>query len=201
MAKLDDYPNSKLYWFGGWIYDFTKIATFIVFLLLVTHYFFVTIFIVDGVSMETTLQSKDIMLVNRLEYKQHPIKRGDVIALYFPGEDQKKFVKRVIGLPGEKVKIEIDHVYINNKLISEPYLNGMPTRPDQVVALEDNEYFIMGDNRELSSDSRIWGPLPENYIIGKTVYRFLNTSAVIAKTKQGLSEIKLSDFYQAKIAR
>lgn len=178
MEKVT-YPNSNLYWFGGWVYDFTKIATIFVFAFLLTHYFFFTIFIVNGASMDTTLANNDMMFVNRIYYKNHPVARGDIIALYFPGEVEKKFVKRVVGLPGETVTISEGSVSINGVLISEPYINGVQTKPDQTVVLEGDEYYVMGDNREVSSDSRIWGPLPKNYIIGKADHRLFNTGNVL----------------------
>lgn len=186
-AKKLTYPNSKLYWFGGWVYDFTKFATFFMFFFLLVHYFLFTIFIVDGISMDKTLASGDLMLVDRINYKLHPVERGDIIALYFPGEDEKKFVKRVVGLPMEKITITGDQVLINGVILDEPYLKGAPTNPDLEIVLEKNEYFMMGDNRGASSDSRIWGPLSKNYIIGKTSYRLLNTKNVgqsIRKTCQ-----------------
>ncbi len=191
-VKVETYPNSKLYWFGGWVYDFTKIATFFVFFALICHYFFFTIFFVSGISMDKTMKSGDMMIINRIHYRQSSVLRGDIIALYFPGEEEKKFVKRIIGLPGEKIKIINDKVYINDRVFSEPYLKGVPTKPSQEVKLEDNEYFVMGDNREASSDSRVWGPLPRNYIIGKTTYKILNNGEVAKGIKNDLRSIKTS---------
>ena len=187
-AKTVAYPNSKLYWFGGWVYDFTKIATFFVFFFLLVHYFLFTIFIVKVISMNKTMTDSDMMLVDRIRYKTHPVERGDIIALYFPGEDEKKFVKRIIGLPNEKVTIVDDKVLINDTIIRESYLNGAPTKPDMEIVLEKNEYFVMGDNREASSDSRIWGPLPKNYIIGVASYRLLNINATAKSSSYNLKK-------------
>lgn len=183
-----DYPNRKLYWFAGWLYDFTKVATFFVFALVITHYFFFTIFIVKGASMEPKLIDGDIMLVNRVQYRTTPINRGDVIALYFPGEDEEKFVKRVIGLPGETVKIENANILINNQIIDEPYIDNNTTKPNQTVKLNDDEYFVMGDNREVSSDSRVWGPLSKQYIIGIVDNRLANKNQWKESIKKNIIE-------------
>lgn len=124
--------------------------------------------------MEPLLIDGDIMLINRIEYHSQLPERGDVIAMYFPGAAQEKYVKRIIGLPGETVEIKSGKVYINNIELPEAYVNDARTTPDQVTQLDSNEYFVMGDNRAVSSDSRTWGPLPKKYIIGEVKNRLTN---------------------------
>lgn len=163
----------KLYWFSGWLYDFSKYAAIILVMGLITHYFFYSVLIVRGKSMEPNFIDGDVMLVDKISYQINNPRRGDVVAMYFPGEASKRFIKRVVGLPGEKIKISNSKLYINNGLIDEPYLSeGTATLPDTDRQLSADEYFVMGDNRTNSSDSRAWGPVPERYIIGRAFSKF-----------------------------
>lgn len=163
-----------IYWFGGWIFDFTKIVTLLAFLILIVHYFFYTVLIVKGDSMRPNYWDGDVLMIDRVAYRLNRPHRGDPISLYFPGEVEKKFMKRIIGLPGEAVTIKQNQVFINQKLLNEPYIKNIPTVPDMDIKLHDDEYFVLGDNRDVSSDSRIWGPLPKEYIIGATTERLGN---------------------------
>lgn len=165
-----------IYWFGGWLFDFTKAITVIAFLGLMVHYFFYSVLIVKGESMEPNYYTGDIMTIDRVHYRLHKPTRGEVIALYFPGEIEKKFIKRIIGLPGETITIRKGEIYINNQVISEPYIEtNKKTYPNIDIKLHQQEYFILGDNRESSSDSRIWGPLPQEYILGVVDEKIGNT--------------------------
>lgn len=117
----------------------------------------------------------DILLINKISYFYDHPKRGDVIVMYWPGEIEKRFIKRIVGLPGETVKIVAGGVLIDDQLINEPYLRPETiTVPDLERKLGVGEYFVLGDNRANSSDSRAWGPVPESFIIGKV--NFLPTS-------------------------
>lgn len=173
-----------LYWIGGWIFDFTKIITILTFFGLFVNYFIYTVLIVKGESMEPNYWDGDVMIVDRIRYRVTPPERDDVIALYFPGELDKKFIKRIIGLPNEEITIKDGNLYINQALIQEPYLPALTTRPDMDLKLGADEYFVMGDNRDLSSDSRIWGPLPAESILGVVEYKVMNTKSWQNKVKQ-----------------
>lgn len=164
--------SERLYWISGWAYDFSKIATVLLFLGLLCHYYFFTILIVRGQSMVPTYQDGQVLSVNKLAYVFGQPQRGDVVAMYFPGETQKRFIKRVVGLPGETVTIFGGHIFINNSPLPEAYLShDVVTVPDLQRTLVEGEYFVVGDNRSNSSDSRAWGPVPESFIIGKAVGR------------------------------
>jgi len=127
--------------------------------------------------MEPTLYNDEYVLVNRLVYYINSPQRGDEVILRFPGDpEHKKYIKRVIGLPGEKIELNNGYVYINGRKLIESYLpNTTKTNPYNLSSfvIDENNYFLMGDNRENSSDSRIWGTCPGDDIIGKAFFRII----------------------------
>lgn len=127
--------------------------------------FIITPVRVDGDSMKNTLKNGDILLL----YKLSSIDRFDIIVLD-EEKDNEKIIKRVIGLPGETVAIKNGKIYINDKVIDDEYAYGQ-TSDYNKVTLKDDEYFILGDNRLISKDSRYFGPIKENEIKGKIVFR------------------------------
>lgn len=127
--------------------------------------FIITPVRVDGDSMKNALKNGDILLL----YKLGSINRLDIIVLD-EEKDNEKIIKRVIGLPGETVAIKKGKIYINDKVIDDEYAYGETSDYDKVT-LEDDEYFILGDNRLISKDSRYFGPIKENEIKGKIVFR------------------------------
>lgn len=127
--------------------------------------FIITPVRVDGDSMKNTLKNGDILLL----YKLSSIDRFDIIVLD-EEKDNEKIIKRVIGLPGETVAIKKGKIYINDKLIDDEYAYGETSDFDKVT-LRDDEYFILGDNRLISKDSRYFGPIKDNEIKGKIVFR------------------------------
>lgn len=160
--------TEKLYWFSGWLYDFSKLATILLVGGLITHYFFYSVLVVRGASMEPNYYDGEVLAVSKISYQIDNPKRGDVVAMFFPGETDKRFIKRVVALPGETVSITEGMVYVNGQPLPEDYLpKDLATTPDLTRQLTEDEYFVMGDNRTASSDSRAWGPVPESYIIGK----------------------------------
>jgi signal peptidase I len=125
---------------------------------------------VIGLSMYSTLDDNDYLIANKLDYRLHPPQRGDVIIMRDPFDSSKDFIKRVIALPGEELLIKDAHVYINGHLLNEPYLRtdepwnnnaNWPAPGSQDAGLPRtlpaNQYFVMGDNRNASSDSRVFG--------------------------------------------
>lgn len=126
-------------------------------------------FKVDGPSMMPTLQNSEYILVDKAEYYLHAPRRGDVIVFIAPPSTATDYVKRIIGVPGDNIRVGQDGVvYVNGTRINEPYVNDLDNPYGQVTyTLKANQYFVLGDNRGDSSDSRAWGPVPRNYIIGK----------------------------------
>ena len=124
-------------------------------------------FVVDGSSMEPNFHTGQLLVVNRLAYQYGTLRRGDVIVFRFPGNTADDYIKRIIGLPGETVSIEAGHIYVNGKLLEEPYLAPDTLMYDGQWVVPPDSYFVLGDNRAHSSDSRSWGMLEKGYIIGK----------------------------------
>jgi len=124
-------------------------------------------FQVRGSSMEPTLHSGQYLIVSRLSYRLGDPQRGDVIVFEPPNGTQDDYIKRIIGLPGETVEARGGSIWIDGLQLEEPYVSG--TAPyNGAWDLQDDEYFVLGDNRPNSSDSHSWGPLPRDNIVGKT---------------------------------
>lgn len=123
---------------------------------------------VDGSSMRPTLQTGEYVLVNRLAYRFGEPQRGDIIVFRAPISPEEDLIKRVIGLPGEAVKIESGSVYVNDAALAEPYIAASPNYSGKWSVPADH-LFVLGDNRNDSSDSHSWGLVPIENVIGKAV--------------------------------
>ncbi len=121
---------------------------------------------VKGPSMIPNLKEKDVLLLNKLKTSY---KRGDIVVIKLSGK-KEEMIKRIIGLPGDTIEIEKGVVYINTKKLEEPYKKGM-TGNLEAIKLKENEYYVLGDNRGLSMDSRLFGPVTKKEIKGKTKIR------------------------------
>jgi signal peptidase I len=134
-------------------------------------------FIVSGDSMVNTFHSGEYLIVDQVTYYFEEPERGEVVIFRYPRDPSKFFIKRVIGLPGETIEIVDGEVIISNEAnpdgfyLSEPYIEPMPAAAPLVETLGDREYFVMGDNRSKSSDSRAWGVLQEERIVGRALVR------------------------------
>jgi signal peptidase I len=137
---------------------------------------------VEGTSMQPRLENEERIFVNKFKYNFDPIQRGDIVVFWYPEDPSKSFIKRVIGLPGESIDMDpLGHVTINGMPIDESYLapernQAARHRWNQVRAewkyVKPHYYFVMGDNRDASNDSRSWGLVPEKYIYGKAMFRY-----------------------------
>ena len=139
--------------------------------------FFIVTFVaqpvrVQGASMQPRIEDNERILVNKFIYRFHGIERGDVVVFYYPRDPSVSYIKRVIGLPGDRVEIRLGAVYVNDKRIEEPYL--LPQYRDTYdmpgTTVEPGHYFMMGDHRSSSQDSRTFGSVPEKYIYGKAAF-------------------------------
>lgn len=142
------------------------------------RFFVAAPYLVQGSSMDPTFHSADYLIVDRLSYRLEEPQRGDVIVFRFPQDPSRSFIKRVIGLPGETVEIQENAVRVENAehpegfALAEPYIDPENAHGGALrVTLDKNEYFVLGDNRKASADSRIWGALPRDHIIGRALLR------------------------------
>jgi signal peptidase I len=123
---------------------------------------------VDGYSMEPTLHTGEFVIVNRLAYQFGSPKIGDVIVFHYPRDPQQEYIKRVIGRGGDTVRIEGGQVYVNGQRLIEPYIAAPPAYQNTWQVPKDS-LFVLGDNRNNSSDSHNWGFVPMNYVVGKAI--------------------------------
>ena len=125
---------------------------------------------VHGQSMEPSLHDGQYLIASKVTYWLHPPERGDVVVLQ-PPQDQSSvpYIKRLVGLPGDVVEVRDDRVWVNGVALNEPYISAPPTYAGSWVVSE-SEYFVLGDNRNNSSDSHAWGLLPRNHILGKAIF-------------------------------
>ena len=143
--------------------------------------------VVEGTSMLPQLHDGERLLVNKLVYYKWRsvswghLERGDIVVFWYPSDPDKSYVKRVIGLPGETVEVRNGKVFINGRELIEPYIDTIHNqnlRENVVKSVDQHYYFVMGDNRDNSSDSRVWGLVPEKYIYGKAFFRYWKPSNV-----------------------
>ena len=141
---------------------------------------------VEGTSMLPRLHDGERIFVNKLVYYDIPeLERGDIVVFWFPDDPTKSYIKRVIGLPGENVHVRDGRVFVNGRELQEPYLDpgrNVTRGTEQPVLVKQHYFFVMGDNRDNSSDSRMWGLVPEKYIYGKALFRYwpLSEASVIS---------------------
>ena len=132
-------------------------------------------FIVDGASMHPNFDTGEFLIVSRMNYFFDQPDYGDILVFHFPGNPENDYVKRVVGLPGDTVQISDTNVYVNNILIDEPYIKErcIPSRcPNNEWTLSAKTYFVMGDNRNNSQDSRTFGPIAKDLIVGEAIARY-----------------------------
>lgn len=143
----------------------TIIVTLLVYLLIRTFLF--ENYRVVGYSMSPTLDDGQFLAVNKLAYRLHEPERGDIVVFRDPINPNRKLIKRVIGLPGDVVEIRQGQVLINEQPLEEPYIQVPAHYSQPPLPIPEGHYFVLGDNRNNSSDSSNWGPLPRKNIVGK----------------------------------
>src|SRR5579864_7664523 len=119
---------------------------------------------VEGTSMAPLLYDQERIFINKFVYHFEPIDRGDVVVFWYPLDRSKSFIKRVIGLPGDTIEIRAGHLYINGRELAEPYVPASYLDDSNYPArkIPPGEYFVMGDHRDSSNDSRVFGPVPRS---------------------------------------
>jgi signal peptidase I len=138
------------------------------------RYFLIQPFFVQGASMEPNYEDGEYLIIDEITYRFREPERGEVIIFKYPQNPSEFFIKRIIGLPGETVKINDNQITIEKKdgnqgfiLDESSYLKNVPSMGQEILVLKEDEYFVLGDNRSASFDSRRWGALPREDIIGK----------------------------------
>jgi signal peptidase I len=124
---------------------------------------------VDGISMEPRVHAGEFVLINTLAFRFGPIRRGDVVAFRHDAPTPETYIKRVVGLPGERVEVRDGVVSVNGRTLAEPYVQFPDRRSAPPVVVPPNAYYVLGDNRADSDDSRTWGVLAAPDIVGKAV--------------------------------
>jgi len=163
---------------GNFFTELLKLALLVVIVVVPIRLWVAQPFLVSGASMEPTFDSGEYLIVDELSYHLGEPLRYDVIIFRYPEDPSKFYIKRIVGLPGETLRIEEHSVSVvradgTTELLEEPYVTRQGNGPNQTVTLGQEEYFVMGDNRPDSSDSRYWGPLPRKDIIGRAFLRLL----------------------------
>ena len=124
---------------------------------------------VSGISMVPDLQNNEYVVVNKMAYLFHPPERGDVIVFHYPLDTTKDFIKRVIGLPGDTISYDSTTVTVDGTVLKEPYISQAANPEGKKLVVPPNDYFVLGDNRPVSDDSRVWGFVPQSDLVGKAV--------------------------------
>jgi signal peptidase I len=159
-------------------------------IILPIRYYLVQPFFVKGPSMESNFLNNDYLIVNEIGYRFEDPQRGDVVIFRYPLDTKQFFIKRIVGLPGETVEVRDNSVIIYNKqnpgglILKEDYLDAsQQTLGNSRIRMDDDEYFMMGDNRLMSHDSRAFGPVKKTFIIGRAMLRLypLNRIGTISR--------------------
>ena len=127
---------------------------------------------VEGTSMVPMLQDQDRLFINNVAYRVGDIHRGDVIVFHYPRDTEKSYIKRVIGLPGDHIRIEHGRVFVNDQLLQEAYVPARyaDERSEPELGVPGNAYYVMGDHRSISSDSRDFGTVERRFIYGRAAF-------------------------------
>ncbi len=164
---------------GSFFLDFVEIVVIALAMFVVMYLFLFQPHEVKGSSMYPNFHDGEYLLTDKISYRLNSPKRGEVIIFKAPKNEEYDYIKRIIGLPGDTVMVKSGRVYINGKVIFENYLPadfqtsaGDLWQEGKTVTIPANNYFVMGDNRDHSSDSRDWGPVPKENIIGKAFFRY-----------------------------
>ncbi|MDD5589912.1 MAG: signal peptidase I [Candidatus Portnoybacteria bacterium] len=160
------------------IWELFKIILIAAVIVIPIRFFLIQPFFVKGASMEPNFDDGEYLIIDEISYRLREPARGEVIVFRFPGDPSQFYIKRIIGLPGETVEMVGGRIRISNKenpngffLNEASYLENIPNLGDDKITLAETEYFVMGDNRAASYDSRRWGPLPKKNIIGRAWLR------------------------------
>lgn len=179
----------KSFFYAVW--EIVEVAAIAIVAVLMIRNFLVQPFLVNGASMEPNFYNSDYLLVDEISYRFREPQRGEVVVFKYPGDERFYYIKRIIGLPGEEIQIKDGKVFVFNNdfpngfVLKEPYLSvdTFTSGKGERLKIEAGEYFVMGDNRNFSFDSRSWGLLARKEIIGITRLRLWPLNKVMAFKK------------------
>lgn len=159
-------------------FEFIKTMVIIVALAFAIRVFVIQPFIVEGESMEPTFQTRDYLITEKISYRFRTPKRGEIVIFNPPDKPSENYIKRIIALPGDQIAIKNGNLFINDKIISEPYINDLDKtlvaqKEGYSTVLKEEEFFVMGDNRSHSRDSREIGSIPKQNIVSRVWFRLL----------------------------
>jgi signal peptidase I len=160
----------------SFIWEIIKIVVIALVIVIPVRYFLFQPFLVNGQSMEPNFENGDYLIIDEISYRFHDPQRGEVIVFRYPYDLSKRFIKRIIGLPGETIEIKEGKIFVikeNTEVLEESqYLSkDLETQGNIKVSVPKDKFFVLGDNRQVSLDSRIWGLLPRQNIIGRVYLR------------------------------
>ena len=178
MAENKLKVSSSKYWLN-FVWEILKIVIISLAIIIPIRYFLIQPFFVKGASMEPSYLDGDYLIIDEISYRFEKPERGDVVIFRYPLDSSQFFIKRIIGLPGETVEIKDGKVFIYNQEVPDKkitldesaYLDDVYTQGNLEITLKADEYFVLGDNRRASSDSRKWGAVPRKNILGQTWLR------------------------------
>jgi signal peptidase I len=160
------------------VWETAKIVIFSLAIIIPVRYFLIQPFFVKGASMEPNFDNGQYLIIDELSYRFSEPARGQVIVFKYPDDPSQFYIKRIIGMPSETIEVKNGQVIIYNKqwpegqiLDESGYLQDFFTTGNYKVSLKNDEFFVMGDNRSASYDSRLWGPLNKKFIIGRVWLR------------------------------
>lgn len=169
----------------SFLWEFAKIGVVAALIVIPLRMYIFQPFLVKGDSMVPNFHNGDYLIIDELSYRFRSPERGEVIVLKFPYDTSQRFIKRIVGLPGETIEIKDGKVIIYHPNAQEAfvldeaeYLSQVKTPGSVKVQLQEGEYFVLGDNREFSSDSRSWGPLNTQYIVGRMLWNVFSLDTV-----------------------
>jgi signal peptidase I len=156
----------------SFVFEVVKMILLAALIVLPIRYFIFQPFFVQGISMQPNYETGDYLIIDEITYRLRDPQRGEVIVFKYPKNPTQRYIKRIIGLPDEIIEISGGQVIISGQVLDESgYLSDLDVSGNVKIELDDDEYFVLGDNRDFSSDSRRWGALEEKYIIGKVFLR------------------------------
>lgn len=170
-------PKSTAAVVVGFIFEIVQVVAISLAIIIPIRYFLIQPFYVKGASMEPNFYDHEYLIIDEVSYRFGEPDRGDIVVFKYPSDPKQYFIKRIVGLPNETVEVKNGQVLIYNDefpegmALEEEYLDGVVTAGQKKVKLRSDEYYVLGDNRNSSLDSRTFGPVNQDYIVGRVWFR------------------------------